>query len=112
MDSQGNIGLYGSSGGGLGYDASIGLEYAANESYSSSFTIKGIRGASADYSFSIIILDFSTGGNANSTNSLFTKTGNLYNSNAIGISASPLLGASTRLFENMGVVKLFNCKNR
>jgi RHS repeat-associated protein len=111
-DSKGNIGFYGSAGGGLGYDASIGLEYAANESFNSGFNIKDIRGASADYSFSTTVLDFATGGDANSTNSLFTKTGIFYNSKTIGISASPSPGAATRLVENMGVIKLFNCKNR
>ncbi len=110
-DSQGNLGLYGSAGGGIGYDASLGIEYTANESYSGSFNIKSISGASADYSLSagvpMIGLDYSTGGNAISTNRLFTKTGSEYVTKSLGVSASPSPIGGARLVENTGVVRLF-----
>ena len=111
-DSQGNFGLYGSTGGGLGWDGSMGFEYSSNTSYSSNFNIKDLKGASADYNLSGFIFDISTGGNANSMEGLFTRMGNFYFTNTIGISGALSLGGATKIVENTGVIKLFNTKNK
>lgn len=110
-DSKGNIGLYGSVGGGTGYDQSLGFEYINSTSYSSDFNIRSLKSTSADNNFSaglpVIGLDISTGGNA-INDKLFTKTGSNYNTHAIGVSISASPVAATRTIEFMGVLKLFN----
>ena len=90
----------------------MGFEYSSNTSYSSNFNIKDLKGASADYNLSGFIFDISTGGNANSMEGLFTRMGNFYFTNTIGISGALSLGGATKIVENTGVIKLFNTKNK
>lgn len=106
-DSKGGVGIYGSIGVAVGFDASIGLEYVNNASTNSSLNITDLNGAGAFTNGGILIMDHGTGGNANETNSIFTPTGNQYKTNSIGVSLSGPLGAGTRTFENMGILPIF-----
>ena len=114
-DSKGNVGLYGGVGGGVGGDGSIGLEFIGNTSYNSDFNIKDLSGLGGSTSGSagipLIGLDMSSGGNANSQNSLFTGTGNSYTSKGIGVSISPFLLGGSKAIENSGVIRLIKAKN-
>jgi len=102
-DQDGNIGVYGSFGGGNGYNVSIGGELIKNYSTSPDFNVTSLRGESADWSIGGSIVGGSYGGNLDG-NTHLSSTGSSYKTVSFGISTPGI--AASRTGEIMGVRKV------
>ena len=79
-DNKGNIGLYGGAGPGIGFDFSLGVEYANSSSYNSEFNINDLNGPGASTNIAVGPLELGFGGNAEpGASHPFVKTGSNYN---------------------------------
>jgi RHS repeat-associated protein len=112
-DSEGSLGLIGSGGIAVGFDASLGFELSISEAIdeNADFNMTDLNGQGKSTNVGAFIFDKSIEGGNSPTPNILDSSGKTYNTSSGGISVSPNPVGVSRLTEGTGVLRLYKGSN-